>query len=194
MLLAEPRYVVDQAQPAHLSSDNLQNSSATAIPVSHPIQRLQVLAVSIFQLDENGQTELLVTFVAGEKQLRKFIEGLNTTDPVEAEFDLRTTFHVYPALFDQDNALQGESPAPGLVKRLRCPLPRFLEIAVHRKPCESGPTLLFEATSPTSTPLENWSQTIDAAWDTRFLRRAIPFTISDPVIHPPSHRSLVEEY
>jgi len=119
MPLAEPRNVIDHAQPSQLSSDNLQNPPAAAILVSHAFQRLQVLAVSILQLNEDSQEQLLVIPVVGKENLGELVQRLNATDPVEAELNLRTTFHVDPTLFDQNRTFHGESPDLGLVKKLR---------------------------------------------------------------------------
>ena len=80
--------VVNQSHPAHLGAHGLKHTGTEPVLVAKWAKGEKKLVLGVFELDENGQEDLLVIFVPREQEACQLIQSLNTGNLIGVELNL----------------------------------------------------------------------------------------------------------
>jgi hypothetical protein len=83
----EARYMVNEAETAHLAADNFKHPGAEAVSVANRTEAGQELPRGVLQLYKDSQKYPLMAAVARKKKLGKLIQGLDSCNPVAVKLD-----------------------------------------------------------------------------------------------------------
>jgi len=87
--LVEPGNVISKAETSHLGTNSLEDTVAQVVLVCNRFENWQELAFSPLDLNKDSEEEALMVALSGEENTSKFLQVLESGNPIVIQIDFR---------------------------------------------------------------------------------------------------------